>query len=600
MTTDHSDAADPSVPNLQKLESNLARVEELTQRMLAAMGRKRNIPTSLQGPGQDLYVKAASAWMAEMMSNPGKLLEHQIGWWGKTVKHYVEAQHKLAHGDLTPPEDETPRDKRFSNPLWETHPWFNFIKQQYLFNAEAIEKTVEDIDGMDAREKKRLAYFSRQIVDMMSPTNFLGTNPDALEKAVATEGASLVKGLENLVADLEANGGDLVVTLADREAFKVGENLATTPGKVVYRNRLFELIQYTPTTDEVHSTPLIIFPPWINKFYILDLKAQNSFIKWVVGQGYTVFVVSWVNPDVSYRDVSMSDYIEEGFLTAIREAKAICGTRKVNAIGYCIAGTTLSLTLALMKARKDTSVASATFFTTLTDFSDQGEVGVFLDDDFVDGIEAEVRETGILDSFFMSRTFSYLRSNDLIYQPAIKSYMMGEAPPAFDLLYWNSDSTNMPKDVYLFYLREFYQHNNLSNGRLVVDDVKIDLARVKVPVFMQSGEKDHIAPFRSIYRSAKLYGGPVTFMLAGSGHIAGVINHPAKKKYHYRTNENLPDTVEAWLGGAEKHDYSWWPYWLKWLDRHGTGRKVPARKPGDAGLDIIENAPGSYVLAKSD
>ncbi|MBQ1204150.1 MAG: class I poly(R)-hydroxyalkanoic acid synthase, partial [Loktanella sp.] len=374
MTTNDLESAKDTSASVAKLEANLARVEELTQRLLKVMGQARQVPQALQGPSQELYVKAASAYMTEMMQNPAKLIEHQLAFWGKSVKHYVEAQHLLAQGKLTPPTDETPKDRRFAHELWDTNPYFNFIKQQYLMNAAAVRQAVEDIDTLDSEEKKRLRYFSQQLVDMISPTNFLPTNPEALALAAETEGESLVAGLENMIADLEANGGDLVVTLADKKAFRLGENLATTPGSVVFRNHLFELIQYAPSTDKVHEIPLLIFPPWINKFYILDLKPQNSLIKWAVDQGYTVFVVSWVNPDASYAETSMSDYIEDGYLTAMSEVKKICDVKKINAVGYCIAGTTLSLTLALMKQRKDTSVNSATFFTTLTDFSDRGEV----------------------------------------------------------------------------------------------------------------------------------------------------------------------------------------------------------------------------------
>ncbi|OHC49832.1 MAG: class I poly(R)-hydroxyalkanoic acid synthase, partial [Rhodobacteraceae bacterium GWF1_65_7] len=439
MTTETKDAD----ARLDRLNANLARVEELSKRLTSALTHRRNADPSLQGPSQEVYLKAAAAYVAEMMQNPSKILEHQIGYWGKSLKHYVEAQHTLVRGELKAPADPGPTDKRFANPLWETHPFFNYLKQQYLLNSEAITGAVSALDRMDPADKKRAEYFSRQIVDLFSPTNFLGTNPDALEKAVETDGESLVRGLENLVRDIEANNGDLLVTLADRDAFHVGSNIATTPGAVVYRNKMLELIQYTPTTPTVHATPIVIFPPWINKFYILDLKPANSLIKWIVDQGFTLFVVSWVNPDASFRDVGMDDYVQDGYLAAIEEIKRITGEKQVNAVGYCIAGTTLSLTLAYLQKKADKSIKSATFFTTLTDFSDQGEVGVFLDDDFVDGIERQVAVDGVLDKFFMGRTFSFLRSNELIYQPAIKSYMMGEAPPAFDLLYWNGDGTNL-------------------------------------------------------------------------------------------------------------------------------------------------------------
>ena len=461
-----------------------------------------------------------------------------------------------------------------------------------------MQRAVESIDTLDSDEKKRLRYFSQQMVDMISPTNFLPTNPEALSLAAETDGESLVAGLENLISDLEANSGDLVVTLADKDAFTLGDNLATTPGSVVYRNQLFELIQYAPTTEKVHSTPLIIFPPWINKFYILDLKPQNSLLKWAVDQGHTVFVVSWVNPDAAYRDTSMTDYIEDGFLTAINEVKAICNVKKVNAVGYCIAGTTLSLTLALMKQRKDTSVNSATLFTTLTDFSDQGEVGVFLDNGFVDGIAAEVHEKGVLDSFFMSRTFSYLRSNDLIYGPAIKSYMLGKAPPAFDLLYWNGDGTNLPATMAVEYLRGLCQDNKFATDGFEVCGTTVHINDVSVPVCAIACEADHIAAWKSSFAGVQQMGSKdKTFILSESGHIAGIVNPPSKKKYGHYTNPELGLTAGDWYDTADKHDGSWWPQWDTWLSQK-SGKKVLAREPGDVDHPVLGPAPGQYVMPK--
>jgi polyhydroxyalkanoate synthase subunit PhaC len=532
-----------------------------------------------------------------MMANPAKLIEHQVSYWGDTLKHYVAAQHALMQGKFEAPEDRGPKDKRFANPLWESHPYFNFVKQQYLRNVKAVEEAVAEVDGLDPQERRRLDYFAHQIVDMMSPTNFLATNPDALEKAVETEGQSLVQGLENLVADLERNDGQLVVTLADQKAFRVGENLATTPGDVVFRNRMFELIQYRPTTEKVHEIPVVIFPPWINKFYILDLKPANSLIKWLVDQGFTVFVVSWVNPDPTYRETTLSDYVEEGYLAAIAEAKAICGTKKVNAVGYCIAGTTLSLALGVMKKRKDTSVASATLFTTLTDFSDQGEVGVFLDDDFVDGIEAEAMDKGVLESFYMARTFSFLRSNDLIYQPAIRNYMMGEAPPAFDLLYWNGDGTNLPAAMAVEYLRGLCQQDRLATTGFDVAGETVTLADVTVPVCAIACESDHIAAWRSSYRGVQKMGGKDrTFILSGSGHIAGIVNPPSRVKYCHWTNPDLDLAPDDWLAEADRHEGSWWPKWERWLAPR-SGRMVAARAPGDAAHPVLAAAPGTYVTA---
>ncbi|MBQ2260228.1 MAG: class I poly(R)-hydroxyalkanoic acid synthase [Loktanella sp.] len=599
MTTNDLESAKETGEGVAKLEANLAKVEELTQRLLKVMGQSRKVPPALQGPSQELYVKAASAYMSEMMQNPAKLIEHQLAFWGKSVKHYVAAQHLLVQGKLTPPDDDTPKDRRFAHELWDTNPYFNFIKQQYLINAAAVQQAVEDIDTLDEGEKKRLRYFSQQMVDMISPTNFLPTNPEALALAAETEGESLVAGLENMIADLEANGGDLVVTLADKKAFKLGENLATTPGSVVFRNHLFELIQYAPSTDEVHEIPLLIFPPWINKFYILDLKPQNSLIKWAVDQGYTVFVVSWVNPDASYADTSLSDYIESGYLTAIEEVKKICGVKKINAVGYCIAGTTLSLTLALMKQRKDTSVNAATFFTTLTDFSDRGEVGVFLNDDFIDGIEAEVAENGILDSFFMSRTFSFLRSNDLIYGPAIKSYMMGKAPPAFDLLYWNGDGTNLPAKMAVEYLRGLCQDDRFANGDgFEICGTTVRLKDVTVPLCAIACETDHIAAWKSSYAGIQKMGSKdKTFILSESGHIAGIINPPSKQKYGHYLNPDMGLTVDDWRESATRQDGSWWPRWDAWLAPK-SGKSVPARTAGDDEHPVLAPAPGTYVSAK--
>ena len=597
MTTRDSKNVTETQEHVTNLETNLLKIEELTQRLLTAMNPKRHVPTSLQGPSPDLYAKAASAYWTEMVNNPGKIIEQQVAFWGKSVKHYIEAQHVLAQGKLAVPEDPTPADRRFAHELWETNPYFNFIKQQYMMNAEAIRESIDAIDTMDAAEKKRLEYFGQQIVDMFSPTNFLATNPEALSLAAETEGESLVQGLENLIKDLEANDGDLIVTLADKDAFQVGENLATTPGDVVFRNHLFELIQYTPTTEKVHEIPLVIFPPWINKFYILDLKPANSLIKWAVDQGYTVFVASWVNPDRTYRDIGMVDYVEDGFLRAIAEVKSICKVKKVNAVGYCIAGTTLSMTMALMAQRKDTSINAATLFTTLTDFSDRGEVGVFLDDDFVDGIEKEALEDGILDKFYMSRTFSFLRSNDLIYGPAIKSYMMGKAPPAFDLLYWNGDGTNLPAKMAVEYLRGLCQGDCFASDGFPIGDTVVQIKDVKVPICAIACETDHIAAWKSSYRGVQKMGAKdKTFILSESGHIAGIINPPSKKKYGHYTNPELGLTPDDWLADADKQEGSWWPRWDAWLSQK-SGKQIKARKAGDKDHPVLAAAPGTYVVS---
>ncbi|SEO62972.1 polyhydroxyalkanoate synthase [Salinihabitans flavidus] len=595
MTTNDKDAE----ANLDRLNENLAKVEQLSKRLVEVMTQRKPVRSELTAPNHELFAMGAGAYMSGMMNNPGKLIEHQLEFWSKSVRHYVEAQHLLMQGKFEPPEDDTPSDRRFSNPLWQTHPYFNFLKQQYLLNAEAMEQAVKDIEGLDETEQRRLAYFSRQIIDMMAPTNFLGTNPDALEKALETDGASLVQGLENLIADLEANDGELVVRLADESAFEVGGNIATTPGKVVYRNRMFELIQYSPTTENVHEIPLVILPPWINKYYILDLKPQNSMIKWIVEQGYTVFVVSWVNPDRSYADVGLDDYIEDGFLRAIEEVKAITGQSQVNAVGYCIAGTTLSMTLALMKARGDKSVKSATFFTALTDFSDQGEFTPFLQDDFIDAIDEEIEEEGILRSFIMQRTFSFLRSNDLVYGPAIKSYMMGEAPPAFDLLYWNGDGSGLPGRMAHEYLRWLCQDNRFADGGIELCGARLHLKDVTVPIFAVTCETDHIARWKDCFRGfQQTRSRSRTFVVSESGHIAGIVNPPSRNKYGHYTNDDHKLSPADWLDGAEYHQGSWWPHWEAWLSRR-SGKQVPAREPGDSEHPVLCEAPGTYVKTKA-
>ncbi|MEL6313833.1 MAG: class I poly(R)-hydroxyalkanoic acid synthase [Pseudomonadota bacterium] len=589
---------------LDKLNANLERVEELSTRLVQALSSRTPANPTLNSPGQDLFAQAATSYWKEMFENPGRVYEQQLEFWGKSVRHFMEAQQALATGRAPIAEDdgEDPLegDKRFANPLWDTHPYFHYIKQQYALNKQAVEQAVADIDGMAPKEKLRLEYFSRQIIDMMSPTNFLGTNPDALEKAVETEGESLVRGLENLVADLEANKGEMVVRLADESAFALGENIATTPGSVVYRNRMMELIQYAPATDEVYKTPLLIFPPWINKFYILDLKAQNSLIKWVTDQGYTLFVISWVNPDSSHADVGLSDYIEDGYLAALREVQAITGEKQVNAVGYCIAGTTLHLTLSLLAKRGEKPIKSATFFTALTDFSEQGEFTPFLQNDFVDGIEEEVSEQGILRSFIMGRTMSFLRSNDLIYTPAVRSYMMGEAPPAFDLLYWNGDGANLPGKMTMEYLRGLCQGNDYVGDGFELLDERLSIKDVTVPLMSITCETDHIAAWKDCYRGFQKTGSKdKMFIVSESGHIAGIVNPPSKKKYGHYTNADLSNDAEAWMDGADYTAGSWWPKWETWL-RKRSGKKVPARDVGGPDHPTLAPAPGTYVRRKAN
>ncbi len=598
MTTSEDQSRELTEEHLERLKENMNKVEALSKRLVEVMAGKKAHNPALDGPNQDLFAKAATAYLTEAWQNPAKLLEHQIEYWGKSVMNFAEAQQALTKGEVE--DDETrPRDKRFSNPMWESNPYFRFIRQQYQTNADAIAQAVASVEDLDGTDKRRLRFFSQQIVDMMSPTNFLATNPDALEKAVETEGQSLIQGLENLVADLEANDGEMVVKLADETAFEVGGNIATTPGEVVFRNRLMELIQYKPATETVHETPIILFPPWINKFYILDLKAQNSLIKWVTEQGYTLFVVSWVNADASHADIGMADYVEEGFLTAIEQVKSICKVKQVNAVGYCIAGTTLSLTLSLLKQRGDKSVKSATLFTALTDFGDQGEFTPFLQNDFVDGIEEQVAKDGVLKAWVIGRTMSFLRSNDLIYGPAIRSYMMGETPPAFDLLFWNGDGANLPGRMAVEYLRGLCQSNDFVNQGFELLGHTLHVRDVDVPVMAITCETDHIAAWKDCYRGVQQMGSrSKTFVVSESGHIAGIVNPPSKKKYGHYTNPDMKADAETWLKEADYHQGSWWPLWEAWLKKR-SGKQVPAREPGDSDHPPLAPAPGTYVLVKS-
>ena len=579
-----------------QMSENLVRLEELSQRFLNLVQNKQAVAPALSGPGPDLMVKASHAYWEEAVKNPARLMAQQVEYWGKSLSHFATLQQNLGGMQSVGGESSaTNPDPRFSNPMWQSHPYFSFVKDQYLQNAAALRSAAHRMDGLAAVEQKRLSFFTDQIIDMMAPTNFLGTNPDALERAIETDGQSLIDGLENLISDLEDNQGELVVKLANDKVFELGVNIANSPGKVVFENRMFELLQYSPSSEVVHAIPLLIFPPWINKFYVLDLKAQNSLIKWLTDQGFSVFVVSWVNPDDSYRDVGLETYIEDGFLTAIREVKARSAQSQVNAVGYCIGGTTLALTLALLKKRGDSSVNSASFFTTLTDFSQQGEFTPFLQNDFVDGIEQEVAQRGMLKSFVMARTFSFLRANDLIYKPAIKSYMMGEAPPAFDLLFWNGDGTNLPGRMAVQYLRELCQSDAFATQGITLLGERLHLKDVKVPVCAIGCETDHIAAWKDSYRGVQGMGSrSKQFILSQSGHIAGIINPPSKKKYGHFTNQDLTLSSDQWQKTADFNSGSWWPSWSAWLTRR-SGKKIAARHFSEAERGNLPDAPGRYV-----
>jgi polyhydroxyalkanoate synthase len=485
-------------------------------------------------------------------------------------------------------------DKRFSAREWTEQRYFDFVRQSYLLTVAFVQQAFQRTDEVEPHTKAKAEFYARQMLDALSPSNFLMTNPQALKLTLEEKGENLLRGLENLLGDLEQGR----VSMTDYTAFKVGENVAITPGHVIFENRLFQLIQYTPTTDKVYETPIVFFPPWINKFYILDLTAEKSMIKWLVDKGFTVFIVSWVNPDSSYAETTLDDYMREGQLKALDVVRKATGTNSVHTVGYCVAGTLLSATLAYLHARGEQDIVkSATFFTAQVDFAEAGDLTVFVDNEQLKLVDELSRETGYLSSSYMSQTFNMLRSNDLIWSYVVNNYLLGKSPFPFDLLFWNSDSTRMPRAAHLYYLKNMYQDNALVKpDALSLNNVKLDLRRVKTPTFIQAGKEDHIAPAKSVYKMTHHFSGPMTFCLAGSGHIAGVVNPPALQKYQYWTNNSLPQTFEDFVAGATEHPGSWWPYWEKWL----TGlcdRKIAARVPGSGDYSLIEKAPGRYVRA---
>jgi polyhydroxyalkanoate synthase len=537
-------------------------------------------------------------FLGHVMRNPGKLVEANFKLWQSYLNLWHHTAQRMMGQNPEPLIEPASADKRFKDKDWSENQIFDFIKQSYLLTARWMQETVADVKGLDDHTRKKVEFYTKQFADAMSPSNFVFTNPEVLRTTLQSNGENLVKGLNNLLIDLERGKGQLAIRQTDMEYFEVGRNLALTPAKIVYQNELMQLIQYMPTTEEQYERPLLIFPPWINKYYILDLGEKNSFVKWATSRGYTVFVVSWVNPDAHLAQRTFEDYMRLGIFEALDAVEKATGVKEINTIGYCIGGTLLSATLAYMAAKGDKRITSATFFAAQADFSEAGDLQVFIDDDQLRNMEETMKASGgYLDGAKMATTFNMLRSNDLIWSFVVNNYLLGRDPMRFDLLYWNADTTRMPIAMHMFYLREFYRENNLAKGKLVMAGEKLDLAKVKIPIFLQSSKEDHIAPYKSVYKSTKLFKGPITFMMAGSGHIAGVINHPDAKKYQHWTNDKLPEKVEDWIATATETPGSWWPYWDKWLSKL-SGDKVLARVPGDRKLKVIEDAPGTYAKMK--
>jgi len=538
---------------------------------------------------------------AKMLADPNKLLQAQMELWGEYMKLWQVTAQRMMGQKVEPLAEPAKGDKRFNDPAWKDEVVFDYLKQSYLLTARWLQHTVKEVEGVDDKTAQKVDFYTRQFIDAMSPSNFALTNPQVVKATVDSKGENLLKGLQNLLTDIERGKGQLAIRQTDMEAFKVGGNVATTPGKVVYQNDIMQLLQYAPATEEVHAVPLLIVPPWINKFYILDLKPENSFIKWATEQGYTVFVVSWVNPDERLARFTFEDYMKLGPLAALDAIEKAIGQREVSAIGYCIGGTLMAATLAYMAARNDHRIVACTFFTAQVDFSEPGELGVFIDEDQLAAVEDMMSRKGYLEGREMATTFNMLRANDLIWSFVVNNYLLGKDPFPFDLLFWNADATRMPAAMHSYYLRNMYQKNLLAQpGGLTIDNVPIDLRKITTPIYLQAGKEDHIAPAKSVYKATQLYSGPVRFMLAGSGHIAGVVNPPRNRKYQHWLNETEknPPTLEEWRAGAVEHPGSWWHDWDRWLSAK-SGPKVPARVPGAGGLPAIEDAPGSYVKVRT-
>tara|TARA_R100001143_G_scaffold46943_1_gene41941 strand:+ start:45978 stop:47795 length:1818 start_codon:yes stop_codon:yes gene_type:complete len=581
---------------------NMVAIAERSQRLVQDfLQRQAKDTESPFGHGDPMHIGQTFLEMTQaMMKNPSSVLQANLTLWTDYLNLWTATTRKMlgqeSEETIAPQKD----DRRFKDATWTENTLFDYIKQSYLLTARYMQSTVHDVEGLDEKAMKKVDFYTRQFADAMAPTNFVLTNPEVLRETLDTKGENLVRGLENMLDDIERGKGKLKISMTDPDAFEVGGNLATSPGEVVYQNDLIQLIQYAPTTETVHKVPLLIVPPWINKFYILDLREKNSFIKWAVSQGLTVFVVSWVNPDASLAQKNFTDYMLEGPVTAIDKIMDLTGEPAVNMIGYCLGGTLTAATLAYLKAKgQEKKVKSVTYFTTMIDFAEAGELEVFIDEEQLASLEAKMNERGYLEGSEMATTFNMLRANDLIWSFVVNNYLMGKDPFPFDLLYWNSDSTRMPAAMHSFYLRKMYLENKLIEpGGIELDGVPIDLSSIKTPTFVLSTREDHIAPWKSTYAAVNTYSGPVKFCLAGSGHIAGVINppNPDKPKYGYWLYNRKVKDPEAWLEKATHHEGSWWPEWKTWLDKF-DGAQTDARPPG-CGKKTIEPAPGSYVKAR--
>jgi polyhydroxyalkanoate synthase len=597
-TPPESAAPSPDTLDTREFARNMLSVgvksQQLVLDFIARMGNREN-----PGPIDPLNISGAMLALAKAMgADREAVIRAQTEWWDNFMVLWESTARRMLGGEAPAVVEPAPGDRRFRAEEWKQNEVFDFIKQSYLLTANAMQEMVGKLHGLDEKERGRVAFYTRQFADAFAPTNFPLTNPDVLKATIASNGENLVKGLDNLLADIERGHGELSIRQS-ADGFVIGENVATAPGKVVFRNQIMELLQYSPTTDEVYARPLLIFPPWINKYYIIDLRPENSFVRWLVGQGYTVFLVSWVNPDPDMAAQGFEEYMQQGIFAALDAVEKATGVRDPNCVGYCIGGTLLAATLAYMAAKHDERIHSATFWAAQTDFSEAGELSVFVDEAQLEALKQKMdSEGGVLPGSKMAGAFNMLRANDLIWSFVINNYLLGKQPMPFDLLYWNSDTTRMPEKLHLSYLRSCYKENALARGKMELAGVKLDLSKVKIPVYLQSAREDHIAPAASVFKSVNLFGGPVRFIIAGSGHIAGVINPPAAKKYQYWTNNKGAKDIETWRKGSTEHPGSWWPDWDKWLSKL-SGEKIAARQPGDGALKVLGDAPGTYVKVKA-
>jgi polyhydroxyalkanoate synthase subunit PhaC len=595
-TPEPTEATPNQAELIETLSMNLAKAAMMAQSAIAeAALTQADRPAALSADPFNV-APAMTSVMTSLAAQPDKMIQAQADLFGR----YMQLWSSTARQAAGEAPDPAPVDKRFKDPAWSENPMFDMMRRSYLLTSDWMNGLIAGVEDVDPTLKRRAQFFTRLLTDAFSPSNFLASNPVALKALAETSGESLVKGMQNFAADLERGGGSLRISQADYGKFIVGENVATAPGQVVWRDELFELIQYAPTTETQHEIPLLIFPPWINKFYIMDLQPANSLIRWLSAQGFTVFVCSWVNPDKDKAGFGFDDYLEKGIYRAVEKTLEQAGTKQLNSVGYCIGGTLLGSGLAHMAAKGDKRIAAATFFAAQHDFAEAGDLLLFTDEHWIAEIERQMDAAGgVLPGAAMAETFNALRSNDLIWSFFISNYLLGKDPPAFDLLFWNADQTRMPKALHLDYLRQMYGANALAKGQFEIGGLTADLSKVEIPLYFQASREDHIAPMNSVYRSAKLFGGKdVTFTLAGSGHIAGVINAPAAKKYQHWTNPALPATLAEWQADAVEHPGSWWEHWAAWLGAR-SGKKIPARDPAKGPLKPIEPAPGSYVKVKS-